>query len=103
MKIVATPFLSEDMNQSLARKPLHPGSAIHCPWYKHSFQAESKTNRPVVAVCLCPHAINGEGYTQQPCSDSTNNCAVCDGAIIGRVQTLTSSEEPTDLAGYAAA
>eukprot|EP00972_Heterocapsa_arctica_P054096 7971987-Heterocapsa_arctica.AAC.1 len=49
MTIVATPFLTEDMNQSLARKPLQPGTAIHCPWCKHSFQAESNTNRPVVA------------------------------------------------------
>eukprot|EP00972_Heterocapsa_arctica_P096335 14212642-Heterocapsa_arctica.AAC.1 len=28
MKIVATPFLIEDMNQSPVRKPLHPGAAI---------------------------------------------------------------------------
>eukprot|EP00972_Heterocapsa_arctica_P039851 5870783-Heterocapsa_arctica.AAC.1 len=80
MKTVATPFLTEDMNQSLVR----PGKAIHCPWCKHSFQEESKTDRPIVAVCLCPQAINGEGVTMQPCSDSIHNFAVCDSAITGR-------------------
>eukprot|EP00972_Heterocapsa_arctica_P069330 10243413-Heterocapsa_arctica.AAC.1 len=30
MTIVATPFLIKHMNQSLVRKPLHPGSAITC-------------------------------------------------------------------------
>eukprot|EP00972_Heterocapsa_arctica_P047619 7023651-Heterocapsa_arctica.AAC.1 len=32
MNTVATLFLTEDMNQSLVRKPLHPGSALTCPW-----------------------------------------------------------------------
>eukprot|EP00972_Heterocapsa_arctica_P018972 2800596-Heterocapsa_arctica.AAC.1 len=84
MKIVATPFLTEDMNQSLVRKPLHPGSSVACPWCKHTFQAEPKTNRPVaVAVCLGPNAINGEGNVQ-PSSDSIDNFAVCDIALMGQ-------------------
>eukprot|EP00972_Heterocapsa_arctica_P055155 8135689-Heterocapsa_arctica.AAC.1 len=62
MKTVATPFLTEDMNQSLVRKPLRPGASIMCPWRKHTFQAESKTDRSLAAaVCLCPQAITGEG------------------------------------------
>eukprot|EP00972_Heterocapsa_arctica_P017280 2552469-Heterocapsa_arctica.AAC.1 len=82
MKIVATPFLTEDMNQSLVCKPLHPGSAITCPWCNHSFQAESKTDRSLAAaVCLSPQAMNGEGNDlmghdyMQPCSDSIDNFA----------------------------
>eukprot|EP00972_Heterocapsa_arctica_P076755 11321846-Heterocapsa_arctica.AAC.1 len=39
----------------------------------------------------------------QPCSDSIDNFTVCDCAINGRVQTLPSSGEHMDLAGYAAA
>eukprot|EP00972_Heterocapsa_arctica_P076297 11255855-Heterocapsa_arctica.AAC.1 len=76
MKVVATPFLTEDMNQSLVRKPLRPGSAITCPWCKHTFQAESKTDRSfAAAVCLGPQTINGEGSAlmgqdhMQPFSD----------------------------------
>eukprot|EP00972_Heterocapsa_arctica_P031091 4576384-Heterocapsa_arctica.AAC.1 len=70
------------MNQSPVRKPLHPGAAITCPWCKHTFQAESKTDRSLTAaVCLCPQAINGEGRAlmghdiMQPFSDSIHNFA----------------------------
>eukprot|EP00972_Heterocapsa_arctica_P032303 4762027-Heterocapsa_arctica.AAC.1 len=69
MKTVATPFLTENMNQPLVRKPLHPGPSIECPWCKHTFQAEHKSGRSVaVAACLDPNAIIGEG-SEQPSSD----------------------------------
>eukprot|EP00972_Heterocapsa_arctica_P102238 15064754-Heterocapsa_arctica.AAC.1 len=63
MNIVATPFLTKDMNQSLA---------------------EPKAGRSAaVAACLGPHAINDEG-TMQPSSDSIDNFAVCDTALMGQ-------------------
>eukprot|EP00972_Heterocapsa_arctica_P068611 10137948-Heterocapsa_arctica.AAC.1 len=83
MKTVATPFLIEDMNQSLVRKPLHPGPSIECPWCKHTCQAEPKNGRSVaVAACLGPNAINGEG-SEQPSPDSIDYFAVCDIALMG--------------------
>eukprot|EP00972_Heterocapsa_arctica_P096528 14242190-Heterocapsa_arctica.AAC.1 len=94
MKLVATPFLTEDMNQSLVRMPLHPGPSVECPWCKHTFQAEPKSSRSVaVAVCLGPKAIIGEGSVQ-PSSDSIDNFGVCDIALMGQVQTLPSPGGP---------
>eukprot|EP00972_Heterocapsa_arctica_P031994 4712909-Heterocapsa_arctica.AAC.1 len=50
MKLVATRFLTEDMNQSLVRKPLHPGPSVECPWCKRTFQAEPKSSRSVAVA-----------------------------------------------------
>eukprot|EP00972_Heterocapsa_arctica_P033207 4885531-Heterocapsa_arctica.AAC.1 len=79
------------MNQSPVRKPLHPGSAILCPWCKRTFQAEAKTDRSLAAaVCLCPQAINGEDRalmgqdSAQPFSDNIDSFAVCDIALMGQ-------------------
>eukprot|EP00972_Heterocapsa_arctica_P012001 1759114-Heterocapsa_arctica.AAC.1 len=103
MKTVATPFLTQDMNQSLVRKPLHHGPSIECPWCKHTFQEESKTGRSVaVAVCLGPNAIIGEGE-DQPSPDSIDNCTVCDNALMIQVQTLSSPGRPVGITSFAAA
>eukprot|EP00972_Heterocapsa_arctica_P079978 11786377-Heterocapsa_arctica.AAC.1 len=91
------------MNQSLVITHLHPGSCIECPWCKHTFQEESKTGGPVaVAVCLGPNAIIGDGGTQ-PSSGSTDNVAVCDIALMGQVQTLSSPGGHVGTQSFAAA
>ncbi len=41
MKHVATPFLPDDQNLSLCRKPLVEGPSIECPWCNHTFARAS--------------------------------------------------------------
>eukprot|EP00972_Heterocapsa_arctica_P013002 1909668-Heterocapsa_arctica.AAC.1 len=43
MKHASIPFLADDQNQSLVRKPLHPGPCVECPWCKHTFVDPKKT------------------------------------------------------------
>eukprot|EP00972_Heterocapsa_arctica_P099793 14721768-Heterocapsa_arctica.AAC.1 len=57
MRTVSTPFLADDQNLSLVRKPLHPGPCVECPWCKHTFK-DAKCDGSI-AIATPARAGNG--------------------------------------------
>eukprot|EP00972_Heterocapsa_arctica_P038976 5741275-Heterocapsa_arctica.AAC.1 len=50
LRLVSTPFLADDQNLSLVRKPLRPGPCIECPWCKHTFNYSKSDGTTAIAA-----------------------------------------------------
>eukprot|EP00972_Heterocapsa_arctica_P041638 6139237-Heterocapsa_arctica.AAC.1 len=71
MKQVATPFLPDDQNLSLCRKPLVEGPSIECPWCKHTFaHASAKIHSGVKHAAYPARAECSPRGTANTCSNN---------------------------------
>eukprot|EP00972_Heterocapsa_arctica_P045295 6686019-Heterocapsa_arctica.AAC.1 len=103
MRTVATPFLADDQNKSLVRKPLHEGPCIECPWCKHTFKYPEQVGGTAAPALLTVLDVIVGRQTTQPFRDDIGNCIIYDYAIIGKFNPLFSPGRNRNTTSFVAA
>eukprot|EP00972_Heterocapsa_arctica_P028431 4180795-Heterocapsa_arctica.AAC.1 len=76
MRTVSTPFLADDQNLLLVRKPLHPGPCIACPWCKRTVKYSK--SHGTTAIATPARAGNSTDGDIQPSMSDVGKCITPD-------------------------